>query len=679
MFSENLFIQGVRNAAKAASLAVAIICAGTHANAAEGLNTDDLLNLSLRELAEVEVTSVSKKAEKETEAAAAIFVITQEDIRRSGATVIPEVLRMVPGITVTQAGARDWTVTSRGFNDQFSNKLLVLIDGRTVYSPLFSGVIWDVQDTMLQDIERIEVIRGPGATLWGANAVNGVINIITKDSKDTQGGLATASFGTQINGIAGGRYGMKTGDDSYIRMYAKEVAYDSQSTLQGAGAGDSWRRSQAGFRSDSKMTESGKMTVQGDMYYLDGDTSYAFPELGAAAFARQSEGVRANGFNLLGRWDERFAADSEASLQMYVDNAARKTAFFNDTTSTIDMDFQHAWSRWAGHEVVWGAGYRLILSENDPVSEQYALTPKRRTDNLFNAFVQDKMPLYEDELFLTLGSKFEHNDYTGVEIQPSARISWLPTDNQTVWASVSRAVHTPSRFTEDGHLTLAILPPGSAPFFAGIPTLVAAQGADAVDSEELTAYELGYRIQPTKSSSIDIAAFYNDYDKLFNGRFGDPVNLGTYLLWPLTTANSKTGHSYGLETSAKWNVTANWQLTGAYSYLGLTIDQKDETDFYSVIGKQPKHMFNLSSTYAFGNGFEMTNMLYLNDDLKGRANINGYQRFDTRLSYRVTDGLEVSLVGQNLFDDRHQEFTPFTYISATEIRRSFYLTLGATF
>lgn len=635
--------------------------------------------MSLKELTELEVTSVSKRAEKETEAAAAIFVITQDDIKRSGATVIPEVLRMVPGITVTKSGSHGWTVTSRGFNDQFSNKLLVLIDGRTVYSPLFSGVIWDMQDTMLEDIDRIEVIRGPGATLWGANAVNGVINIITKHTEDTEGGLATAAFGTQVDGIVGGRYGTQMGEKGYVRMYAKQSAYDSEQTVTGANAGDSWKRSQAGFRSDSQITDSRSLTVQGDIYYMDANTGFTFPELGAAGYARQSEGVRANGFNLLGRWEEEFAEDSQASLQMYVDNAARKTAFFNDTTGTLDIDFQHVWTRWENHEVVWGTGYRLIRSENSPASEQYALTPQRRSDNLFNAFVQDKMPLYEKEVFLTLGSKFEHNDYTGVEIQPSARISWLPDEDQTVWASVSRAVHTPSRFTDDGHLSLAILPPGSAPFFAGIPTLVAARGLDAVDSEELTAYEMGYRIQPTKTSSVDVAVFYNDYDKLFNGRFGDPVNMGTYLLWPLTTANSKTGHSYGLEVSGKWNVSNDWQLAGAYSYLGLTIDQKDETDFYSVIGKQPKHMFNIFSTYSFGDGLEMTNMLYLNDDLKGRANINGYQRFDTRISYLIQDGMEVSLVGQNLFDDRHQEFIPFTYISPTEIGRSFYVTLTANF
>ncbi len=660
-------------------ISAATMAYASSATATEALNADDLLNLSLKELSEVEVTSVSKRAEKETEAAAAIFVITQEDIRRSGATVIPEVLRMVPGITVTRAGSSDWTVTSRGFNDQFSNKLLVLIDGRTVYSPLFSGVIWDVQDTMLEDIERIEVIRGPGATLWGANAVNGVINIITKNTKNTQGGLASVTFGNQINGMAGGRYGTAISEDSYVRVYAKQSNFDSEQTVRGASAGDSWQRSQAGFRSDSEMTESGKLTVQGDVYYVDSNIDFAFPELGAAAFTRQSEGLRANGFNLLGRWDEEFAADSQASLQMYVDNAARKTAFFNDTTSTFDMDFQHVWSRWQGHEVVWGAGYRLILSENDPASEQYFLTPQRRSDNLFNAFVQDKMPIYQNEVFLTLGSKFEHNEYTGFEVQPSARVSWIINEDQTLWGSVSRAVHTPSRFTEDGHLSLAILPAGAAPFFAGIPTLIAARGLDNVDSEELTAYEVGYRIQPTKTSSVDIAAFYNDYDKLFNGRFGDPVNMGTYLLWPLFTANSKTGHSYGLEVAGKWNVSADWQLSGAYSYLGLTIDQKDETEFYSVIGKQPRHMFNMSSTYVFGNGFEMTNMLYLNADLNGRANINGYQRFDTRLSYQIQEGLEVSLVGQNLFDDRHQEFTPFTYSYASEIGRSFYASVLVNF
>ena len=290
----------------------------------------DLLNLSLAELSNVEVTSVSKTAEKENEAAAAIYVITQDDIKHSGATNIPDLLRMVPGVTVTQAGAHDWTVTARGFNGQFSNKLLVLMDGRTIYSPLFAGVIWDVQDTMLEDIDRIEVIRGPGATLWGANAVNGVINIITKNAKDTQGGLAVVSAGNQIKDIDSLRYGTKLADDSYVRTYAKFTDCNSDSGPTGGSANDNWHKSQAGFRSDSKISDNDKLNIQGDIYNINEDVNYTIPDLNSLTFADSVQGAKASGGNIMARWERQESKDSQTSLQLYFDNTRYSTSFFND-------------------------------------------------------------------------------------------------------------------------------------------------------------------------------------------------------------------------------------------------------------------------------------------------------------------------------------------------------------
>jgi iron complex outermembrane receptor protein len=640
---------------------------------AADVDPSSLLDMSLAELSNIEVTSVSKKAEKETEAAAAIYVITQEDIKNSGATAIPELFRMVPGMTVTQSGAHDWTVTARGFNDQFSNKLLVLIDGRTVYSPLFSGVIWENQDTVLEDIERIEVIRGPGATLWGANAVNGVINIITKHAKDTQGGYASLSAGNQVHGIGDVRYGGKIGEDSYVRAYAKSTNYASQERPTGVTANDNWEKQQAGFRSDSKITDTGTLNVQGDIYTINQDTNYTIPDMNSATGVSPAGGYEVRGGNIQTRWEEKLSAKSIASLQMYVDSVFQKSSFFNDLTTTADIDFQHSWTGWNRQEIVWGTGYRLIQGRNDPTSQQYSLDPQVRNDNLFSAFVQDKVALIPDNLYLTLGSKIEHNDYTGVEVQPSARIAWLPTESQTVWGSVSRAVHTPSRYTDDATQLLLVDPVTTAPF----PLRYIAVPNRALESEEMVAYELGYRIQPTKTLAFDVASFYNDYKDLFGGVPSAPTFTGTTVDVSIPAANTNSAKSMGLELSSKWNVSNRWQLAGSYSY--ITLEFEDKANFgYSFVGKNPKHQFNMRSTYLFPRNISMSNALYYVDDLSG-VNIDGYYRFDTRISYPILENVDLSLVGQNLFDNRHQEFTPFAYKSAAEVGRSVYGNVSVKF
>ena len=661
-----------------AASSMALLASTSLAHAAEGaIDTSTLLNMSLAELSNIEVTSVSKKAENQNHAAAAIYTITAEDIKRSGATAIPELLRMAPGVTVTKAGSSSWTVTARGFNNQFSNKLLVLMDGRTIYSPLFSGVIWDVQDTMIEDIDRIEVIRGPGATLWGANAVNGVINIITKHAKDTQDGLATAQAGNRINGIGSVRYGGKIGEESYYRAYVKQTEYDHEYSTAGGSANDDWGKTQVGFRTDSTLTTKDKLNVQGDWYKINEDANFTMPDVTAApTYAATANGTKARGANLMATWEHKYHENSLFTLQTYIDYADYKTTFFSDEATTLDLDMQHNWSGWDGHDIVWGLGYRLLVSKNDTQSAQYNLTPRRRSDNLFSAFVQDRVTLVEDELFLTLGSKFEQNDYTGFEVQPSARMSWLMDDNQTLWASVSRAVHTPSRFTDDGALSYSVLPPGA------VATLVQAAGNRNLDSEELIAYEIGYRIQPNKASSIDIAAFYNDYDNLFRDTTDTaifPVFPGPYALLPVTTKDINAARSLGLEVAGKWNVRDNWQLAGAYSYIDLVFDNKDGGINFSFQGKQPKHQFNLRSTYQFSKDLEMTNAWYYVDDLNG-VNIDGYHRFDTRVSYALMDNVDVSLIGQNLLRSRHKEFTSFLYRSNnSEIGRSVYGSIAIKF
>jgi iron complex outermembrane receptor protein len=603
-----------------------------------------------------------------TQAPAAIYVITQEDIRRSGARTIPDALRMAPGVTVTQAGSGDWTVTVRGGVNQFANKLLVLMDGRTIYSPLFSGVIWDQQDTLIEDIDRIEVIRGPGATLWGANAVNGVINIITKNAVDTQEGLVALSAGNQIQGIGSVRYGFKTDEDSYARIYAQQSQYHSQFTRSGDSANDNWKRSQAGFRSDSKLSDTRKLTLQGDAYSIDRDVNYDIPDVNSATGTSLASGRDSTGFNVLARYDDRHSQNSNTTLQAYIDNVDINTSFFNDKATTFDVDIQNVWTGWDRHELVWGGGYRLIVSENEPTSAQYSLSPQRRSDNLFSAFIQDRYALLPDELYLTMGTKLEHNEYTGIEIQPSSKLSWLIDDDQMMWTSVSRAVHTPSRFTDDGRLSYIVNPVGG---LGANPLLIRSQPNRDLESEKMIAYEVGYRIQPDKRSSIDMAAFYHDYDDIFLDVLNTAgYTAGAFDILPVRTINGNKARSNGVELSGKVNLDSNWHVAATYSYINLVFDTKSSPTNIDW-GRQPKNQFNIRSNYQFANGLEMNNSIYY-IGRKAGIGISPIVRFDTRLAYEIRKGMELSLVGQNLLVSRQQEFTPFLYSRPAEIGRSIY-------
>lgn len=675
--SQTITMPVVKTAAIAAIPAAVALLSASPAHAAEEIDANNLLSMSLAELSEIEITSVSKRKEAQSEAAAAVYTITSEDIKNSGATAIPELLRVVPGITVTRAASGSWTVTARGFNGQFSNKLLVLMDGRTLYSPLFSGVIWDVQDTVLEDIDRIEVIRGPGATLWGANAVNGVINIITKETSQTQGGLAVAQVGNQVKGIGTLRYGGKIGDESYMRAYVKHKAYDHEHLATGGSANDDWGRTQFGFRTDSQLTEKDKLNIQGDYYKNREDVRFTIPDLTAGpTFTSAANDIDAKGYNVMTTWEHKNSEESVATLQAYVDYTDYKTTFFNDQELTLDFDAQHYWSGWDGHNIVYGVGYRLIKSENNPTA-QFALTPNQRRDNLFSAFAQDEITLIEDEVFLTLGSKIEHNDYTGVEIQPSARISWLfdsegwgDDDTQaehTLWASVSRAVHTPYRYTSDARqaVDIAVLP-------GPTPVYVNSVSNRNLNSEQLIAYEIGYRIKPEDNISFDLATFYNEYDHLFFTSVGTPTAF-----IPVVGDNSGASNSLGAELSVKWNVTEDWHLAGSYSYLREKFNKKNSVSL-NYVGTSPRHQFNVRSNYMITDSLELNNALYYVDDLHGLG-INDYFRFDTMLSYELSEGAKLTLVGQNLLDPKHQEYTPFQYRNASEIGRSVYAGLSLAF
>jgi iron complex outermembrane recepter protein len=626
----------------------------------------ELKKLSVEELLDIDVTSVSKYPEKLSAAAAAVAVLTQEDIQTSGFTSIPEALRLVPGLDVARVDSHTWAISSRGFNDVFANKLLVMIDGRTVYTPLFSGVFWEVQDTLLEDIDRIEVVRGPGATLWGANAVNGVINIITKSARDTQGLLVSSGGGTEDRGFANVRYGVKLDDNAFLRIYTKYFSRDSSVLPNDTTAHDAWDMFRAGFRLDWEPTNQNSFTVQGDIYTGNQDEDYSVPTTKFPFAGKIVATDTVSGGNLLGRWSHSFSADSQLTVQAYYDRTERDSPIFSEKRDTGDIDLQHRFSLGERQEVIWGLGFRAT---HDDVTNSLnvSLLPDSRTLNLYSAFVQDEISIVPELFRLTLGSKFEHNDFTGFEIQPSARVLWTPGHSQTFWASVSRAVRTPSRAESD--IVLNPAPPVPLP-----PGSITILGNPNMDSEELLAYELGYRVQPIDQLKLDLTAFYNDYDHL---RTLEPTIPGP--VSPSKVANNLFGESYGTEISATAQVTNRWRLQGSYSYLEVQLHRKsgsrDSSTEATTEGSSPHHQFFIRSLVDLGWNIQFDSTLRYVDVLPAQK-IPSYLTLDLRLAWSPRKDLEFAIVGQNLLDDRHPEFAPtFIGTQQTEVERSVYGTV----
>lgn len=623
--------------------------------------------MSLEQLVNQEVTSVSKQEEKASQASAAVYVITAEDIRRSGATSIPEALRMAPGISVARAGSSGWAVTSRGFNDEFANKMLVMIDGRSVYNPLFAGVYWDVQNVPLENIDRIEVIRGPAGTLWGANAVNGVINIITKPAEATQDGLQETLIGNRDVATTL-RYGGKIGDSGHWRAYAMHQRWDEELDLTGHGINDDWKVLQGGFRTELALNDRDSLSMQGDYYEGDENFNRAIPSLAPPFVAMRDTNVALQGGNLMMRWDREFSKDSRMHLKAYYDHTRRMRELIGEHQDrTYDVEFQHSFLPMEGNEMVWGLGYRLIDDNLD--SSPYSLyQPSSRQMQLFSAFVQDKIALVDDEVFLTLGSKFEHNSFTGFEYQPSARLSWLVDENNTLWLAISRAIRSPNRSTDDTNLVIGVVPGAG---------YVALAGDRSAESEELLAYEAGFRSRLSKDFAIDIAAYFNDYDGLLSSRRGTPylsTQIGTpppSVIFPLLPTNAVDGYVYGAETTANWQVMDNWSLAASYSYLNMNLSGLTATSLLTQEGTTPHHQFNIRSNVNLTDNLEFDTLLYFNDNLPAEG-IDAYTRLDLRLGWRPVEPVEVSLAAQNITDDQHPEFSAFTYNNPAQIGRVLY-------
>ncbi len=630
-----------------------------------------LKHLSIEQLDTLEVTSVSKKPEKLSDAAAAVFVITSEDIKRGGFVSIAEALRMVPGLEVAHIDANKWAISSRGFNSWFANKLLVLMDGRSVYTPLFSGVYWDVQDTFLEDIDRIEVIRGPGATLWGANAVNGVINIITKKAHDTQGGVMTAGGGNLEQGFGAVRYGGKIADNAWYRCYAKYFNRGDFRDHHGGSASDDWDQGRTGFRIDWDRSDDDALTFQGDAY--TGKSGITYYLTGFVPPEVYDDRANLSGGNLLVRWNHSVSDLSSIALQLYYDRTVRNMELFSEDRDTVDLDFQHSFQMGNRHQVVWGAGYRL---SHDHVKNSRTLIfdPEKRTDNLFSFFIQDEISFIDNSLQLTLGSKFEHNDYSGFEIQPSARIRWNPVENHTLWMAVSRAVRTPSR--ADSDMTVEVNAFKTGPTF----NVMEFRGSHSFDPEEVIAYEAGYRFIPDSTLSFDAACFYNVYHDLRGLHIGDPDPPFLYLpppdkrLIPATIDNRFHEDTYGVELSAKLQVTRWWELSAAYTWIKIHLfaDKIENTRNLELAeGGVPRNQFSIRSLLDMPYGLQLDTFLFYVEELSD-FDTPGYTRLDIRLGWKPIKYLDLSLKVENLLDNLHPEYPSIEGIQATEVPRSFY-------
>ena len=557
------------------ALSIALACVAGTGIAEEALAPPDI---SLEDLLGTEVTSASRKAERLHEVAAAVFVITRDDIERSGATNLPEALRLAPGVNVASLANNRWAVSVRGFNDRFSNKLLVLMDGRSIYSPLFSGVVWEDQDTLLEDIDRIEVVRGPGAAMWGANAVNGVINIITRRARDTEGDLLVAAAGSEERALLAFRHGGEAGN-GHFRVWGKAFKRDQSFTTDGHTGNDYWQAGRIGFRGDWHMGSDQRLMLSGQMYSSPTGDRWNLADLGSPLSVNLIDRRQGGkGGHLLGRNEWTLANGSQAALQAYIDVSSieLQTAFKEDRT-TVDLDFQHRLLLGQDHDLIWGLGYRYSRDRMNSTGIIVA-QPSSRAFTLASAFVYDDITLLPNTLRLMLGLRIEDNSFTGVEPLPNVRLMWAPSDSQSLWASVARAVRTPSRAELDGEVIFSVTPPGAAGNPTPLPLLTRNIPDDhKLQNETVLAYELGYRHQFSASLSTDIAAFYNQYGDLRSAMLGTQqiaFERSPYLIQNIVPDNSIQAHTHGFEISMDWYPRPWWRIQPNYSYLRLDATAK---------------------------------------------------------------------------------------------------------
>ncbi|MEZ0238952.1 MAG: TonB-dependent receptor plug domain-containing protein [Methylophilaceae bacterium] len=604
---------------------------------ADPLAIDSFADMSIEELGNIEITSVSKKPQSLSDAAASVFIITNEDIRRSGAATLPDALRLAPNLQVAQVSASGHAISARGLNGTGSapNKLLVLIDGRSVYSPLFSGIFWDAQDVMLEDVERIEVISGPGSTLWGTNAVNGVVNIITRSAKDTQGALASARSGN-IGSDTAFRYGGTVGGDGHFRVYAKSSHREDSSLEDGTDISDGWNKNQAGFRMDWDHAEN-QLSVTGNVY--EGDIGQPRPgSLSVTGTTLALDTVSISGVNLTANWQHLLDNGSKIRFQAYYDRTLRKVPpTFRDANNIFDVEFQHSLKPIGRHALTWGANYRYSQDEFKSDHPSIGILPEDVNQSWLSLYGQDEISLTTN-LNLTLGARLERNDYTGYEFLPDARLAWKVTPHHLLWTAVSRAVRAPSRLDADAFI------PRNPPFLLN--------GGPDIRSEIATVYQLGYRGQISSKLNFEITAFRNEYDHL---RTTEIDFSGPFLVF----ANEMEGSSHGIEMWGTYQVLPQWRISAGATFLNEKLELKPgsfDLAAPDAAGRDPSHTWQIRSAFNISHDKEFDLSVRHAGELSSPEKVPEYTAVDARFGWRVRKDIELSIIGQNLLGTEHAEY-----------------------
>ena len=647
-------------------------CVTSHVLAEELEKVEQLKAMSLENLMNVTVYSAGHKNQQMANVPSAIYVISKEDIRRSGARTLPDLLRGVPGLHVANIDGHSWAISARGFNGVFSNKLLVMIDGRSVYTPLYSGVYWDSQDTFLQDIERIEIIRGPGATIWGANAVNGVINIITESAINTAGGYIDTGIGSTDKSGQNIRYGY-AGEQLSYRVYGKRLERDNFDHYNGTDSEgfDDWQNRQAGFRLDWDSNSKSKVTLQGDLFSVKANQLLTYDVVNIPLLYEE---VRSQGGNILANFEYQQSHSSTWTLNTYIDRFLRDDGYFDQSRTIFDVKIHNQREISTHHEIVWGGEYRYshdnLTTSNE---ETYTIDPGSATDHLISSFIQDEWQLSKD-LSITFGTKLEHNDYTGSELQPSLRILWSALPNQSFWASVSRAVRTPSR-TENALTARVRITDQTIPTELGpveVPSYVILSPDSQGHSERLIAYELGWRFQPSTKFSLDTAAFYNDYNQIRGTAIKEIQFTDGMILIPASFDYQTKGYSYGLEASVVWQAIDAWRIGLNYSWFKIDLDQPDnyyDLFFENISESTPEHQVTLTSRLDLPYSIELDTTIYYYSKIHETSS---HIRTDIRLGWLATTNLEFSVKGENIFSPAYREYPANFGVISSQVPRQWY-------
>ena len=629
-------------------LCALLLCHIAANSAAVAAEPRDLTELSLEDLLNVEVTTVSRKEERLSRTASAVYVITAEEIRRSGATSLPEVLRLAPGVHVKRLAAGQWAVSIRGFNSRFSDKLLVMIDGRSIYNSLFSGVYWEHHDVPLPDIERIEVIRGPGAALWGSNAVSGVINVITKNARETQGGLAEAGAGNLEGGFATARFGGAASKDLHYRVSAK--THDRGGILDAGDVVSDSKMHRASARLDWERTPRESLVVTTDAYGGNLlDTTQALTEE-PPYMAALTEPSRLNGGHVLGRWTRSFSPNSSTSVQAYYDRSRRRAyELSGENADTVDVDVQNSWSPSENNQLLWGFGHRSYSDslDNGPM---VFLDPASRTLRLSSGFVGDEVQLLDGRLVLSGALRLEHNSFTGWETQPKASALWDLTDDHTAWFSFARAVRVPSRANRDMRAEYVAFPGAD-----GRRNILTYLGEPDFDSEKMNAYEAGHRFRLSKNVGLDTAVFYHDYDSMVAVNIRAPFLEEESLIIPAYQVNGLAGAVYGGEVVGNWRPARRWRLTGSYSWL--------EAQFHATRGGISEQAIEEAEAASPRTQYQIRSYV----DLPARMEVDtswvftgglplldspSHHSIDARWSWRLVRSLQLEVAARNLLNAR---------------------------